>query len=785
MSNKKQIQEDFFSEKNQFNFKQLLAKVAVKWHYFLISLLSCALLSFIYVRYTSPLYKTSSKVFITEDKAPNPADDALSQAFGGQFGIGNNGQAEAEIFRTRGLMEKVVRELKTYITYYHDGNVRKVELYQAAPFKLTLLSSPDSIAEQDIRIVFTGNKINLTGELDFTGEKYSRTVNLYQQATLPGLGKVLIERGVGMPEEDQQYSIKVETINNAVKFLMKKLSVDLPIPMVKIIDLDIVGEVPQKSQDILNKLTDAYVKSTISDKNRIADSTITFIENRLIYVGQELANVEGNVQSFKQQNRITDLSAQATQLITSTKESVEDLGEIETKLNVLNSIEQYLTGSDDSERIVPSGALLEDPSFGALIERYNTIVMEKERSSLSQTDANPYIQNLNVQIASARKDMLSSLRSMKRALEISRQRIESRSNTIAGQVRKVPAVERTYLDLSRQQQIKQDLYVFLLKKREETAISKTSNISNCRIIDVPFSFGPVSPIETNVYGFGLILGIMAPLGLLILKDKMNTTIVSKSQITNYTEVPIIGEIGNCPESKDHVVVSGEARTHIAEQFRALRTNLSFFLKSDEKTVLLTSSMSGEGKSFISLNLATVLAISGKRVVVMEMDLRRPNLSNKLNIKNDNGFTNFIVDRDMAPEKIIKESGIHHDLFVISSGNMPPNPAEIIMSNRTDVLMKYLTEHFDYVIMDAPPVGMVTDAQLLSKFADLTLYVIRQGHTHKEQLFIPQDIYSNKKMKNIALLVNDVKSTGSYGYGYTYAYGVPEEEKNFFRRIFKQ
>ena len=788
MNNYNQPQEDFFNRNKPLSVKQFAFKMMEKWQWFLCSFLICLTVSFLVVRYMTPMYKTSSKVLITEDKAPSPSDDALSKAFGSQFGMGNNGEAEAEIFRTRVLMDKVVKDQKTYITYFHKGNVRRVELYKSAPFKLTLLSSPDSIMTQVMEVKLNGNKVSISGELEFSGEEYKREVNLYQQFTIPGLGKVLIERGYEKAVPNQIYAVKVETINETVKKLRKKLEVDIPILMVKILALDITGEVPKKSEDILNKLTEAYVESTLADKNRIADSTIAFIENRLVYVGQELASVEGNVQSFKQSNRITDLSAQATQLISSTKESVEDLGKTETQLSVLNSLEQYLSNANATERIVPSGALLEDPSFAALIERYNTVVLEKERSSLSQTEANPYIQNLNTQIASARGDMLSSLKGMKRSLEITRARIQSRSNTIAGQVNRVPAVERTFLDLSRQQQIKQELYVFLLQKREETAISKTSNISNCRVIEIPFSVGPISPVEENVYAYGVILSLILPVGLIVLRDRLNTRVITRTQILSNTKVPIISEIGHSEESNKTIVVSRDSRTPIAEQFRALRTNLSFFLTSTEKTILLTSSMSGEGKSFISLNLATVLAISGKRVVVMEMDLRRPNLSNKLNLKNDFGFTNYIVSKETPPEQIIVPSPTQENLFIIGSGNIPPNPAEIIMNDRTAVLMDYLVTHFDYIIVDAPPIGMVTDAQLLSKYADLTLYIVRQRYTHKEQLVIPQDIYANNKMKNIALLVNDVKNSTSYGYGYGigygYGYGVSEVKKGFFASIFK-
>ncbi|MES2454148.1 MAG: polysaccharide biosynthesis tyrosine autokinase [Bacteroidota bacterium] len=789
MHSNQEPREEFFGERSPFNVKKMAVKFASNWHWFIVSLTVCAIIAFLYTRYTSPMYSTGSKILITEDKMPSPGDEALPGMLGSRFGLINSAEGEAEVLRTRVLMAKVVRDLKGYITYYHKGNVRLSEMYQTAPFKLTVLSSPDSIFEQKMEVRLNGNRVSITGEVEYTGEEYSRSVNLYQQFTIPGLGKVLVERGVGIANPEQEYIVEIGTLRETIDDFMEQLEVKIPIVMVKILSLEFISAVPEKSEDVLNGLTKAYIESALSDKNRIADSTIAFIENRLLYVSRELGSIEGNVQSFKQRNQLTDISAQATQLISSTKESVDDLGKTETQLSVLNSLEQYLTAANAAERIVPSGALLDDPGFGSLIERYNTIVLEKERSSLSQTEQNPYIQNLNTQIESARSDMLSSLRGLKRSLEITKKRALSQSNVIAGQVRKVPAVERTYLDLSRQQQIKQELYVFLLQKREEIAISKTSNISNCRVIEPPVSMGPISPRKSNAYGYGIILGLLFPMVAMMAKDKFNTRIISRAQITGFTRIPIIGEIGHSTEHNETIVINQNSRTPIAEQFRSLRTNLSFFLKGNEKTILLTSSMSGEGKSFISLNLATALAFSGKRVVMMEMDLRRPNLSNKLNLKNDFGFTNFVVDKDISPDRIVKPSGTHENLFVVSSGNLPPNPAEVIINNRTDLLISYLVDNFDYIILDAPPVGMVTDAQLLSKFSDLTLYVIRQRYTHKEQLVIPQDIYINKKMNNIALLVNDVKSSSSYGYGYGfgygYDYGAKVEKRGFFDKLFKK
>lgn len=779
MSNRLSPQEDIFTEKSNFDFKQLTPKLIANWYWFVLSVILCLLFSFLYLRYTAPIYKTSARIFITSDKSASPGEDALAQAIGGQFSTANNVEGEAEILKTRHLMNKVVRDLKAYITYYHKGQVRSVDLYKSAPFKLVILGSPDSIRPVSLEVTLKGTRVTVFND------QYRKQVNLYEKFLLPGVGMVQIESGTEKPDEHAEYIVRVKRISDAVGDLMKPLEVSVPIKQVDIIALNYTNEVPEKSEDVITKLIQAYTNANLEDKNRIADSTIAFIDNRLVYVGQELGSVEGNVQNFKQKNRLTDITAQSGLLVTSSGEYAEQLAKVETQLSILNAVEKYLNSYSAGQRIVPNGTLLEDPNFSGLVERYNLLVMEKEKSSISKTEDNPYMQNLSNQIAAARTDMIASLSGLKKSLLISKENIQSKTNNLAGAAHKVPAVERTFLDLSRQQQIKQELYTFLLQKKEETAISKTSNVSNCKVIEPAVTAGQISPVKVNVMGYGLILGLFIPFGVIFMRDRLNNKIISKEQIRRYTRVSVIGEIGKNTFDPQNLVVAQGSRTPISEQFRALRTNLTFFLNEGEKTILLTSSMSGEGKSFISLNLAAVLAISGKRVVMMEMDLRKPSLSSKLKIKNDIGFTNYVVNKNLTEADVIKPSGVHENLFILGSGMLPPNPTEIILNPRLEALMTDLKEKFDYIIIDAPPIGMVTDAQLLGKYADLTLYIVRQGFTFNEQMEIVEDIYRDNKLNNISILMNDVKNTKGYGYGYGYGYGMEAEKKSIFSKIFNR
>lgn len=762
MTTDKRPKSDLFGQKSQMDFKYLAGKIKSNWYWFVFSIGTCLLISFLYLRYAVPLYKTSTKIYISNDTKASAGDDALATALGGQYNTSSNVEGEAEILKTRNIMENVVKDLNLYITYYDKGQFKSVDLYKNTPFTLRLLESPDDIKPVTLNLKLQGNKIHVFND------NFNKLVDVYEQFIIPGVGKVQLEKGLRKANASNDYVIQISSLKQTITAYLNRLSVSQLVKNVGILVLDYTYEVPDKSADVLNKLIASYIQGNIVDKNKIADSTIAFIQNRLVLVGSELGSIEGNVQTFKQQNKLTDLAVQSSALVASTTSNVDELAKVETQISILNSIESYVTEANKNDRIVPNGALLADPGFAGLVERYNVIVLEKERSSISRTQDNPYMLNLDKQIASAKADMLSSLRGLKKSLQISENKIQSRSNIIEGEVKNVPAVERKFLDLTRQQQIKQSLYVFLLQKREETAISKTSNISNCKIIESPITFGAISPNHMSVLGYGFVLGAFLPFGIIFLKDRLNDRVISKEQVKMLTQAPIVGEIGNSNlDNNGPIAVLQGSRTAISEQFRSLRTNLSFFLKEEEKTILLTSSMGGEGKSFISLNLASVLALSGKKVVVMELDLRKPTLSSKLKLSNDCGFTNYVVSKDMLPEAIIKPSQVHENLFVIGSGIIPPNPAEIILNGRVSTLMKYLVENFDFIIIDAPPIGVVTDAQLLSKYADMSIYLVRQGFTFKDQLDIVQDLYLDGKMGNISILMNDVVNNDRYGSGYGY------------------
>lgn len=750
-------------EEDSINLKAILNKLLDKWIWFLLSIVICIIIAFLYTRYTAPVYQISAKILVNDDEKGGGLgkQSGMLMDLGGILGSKNSVDNEAEILKTRFLMEQVVRQMQLNIVYSLKTNLVSRELYHP-PFKLQILKGVDTIKSTKLLIQkITGNRLKISTD------NFEKEVGWGEKFSINKIGVLQLDPNQIAPIADGDYVITVSSIDTRVAELMKQLAVAVTNKQVSIIDLGLSYSLPQKGEDILNTLISKYTAANLSDKNAIADSTYKFIKERLNKIAGELGDVENEVESFKQENKLADMSEQGKVLVQNTSQFASELAKAETQINVLNDLEKYLQDNVNNKRVFPSSLLPQDLVFSNLMTQYNSLLIERERQLLSVTEESPFIQNIDKQIAGLRGDILSNIQSSKNSYVITRNKIKSQLNSAEGQISGVPQVEKNYLKLARNQQIKQELYIFLMQKAEETAISKVSNISVAKTIDPPKAqVGPISPKKNSIYGAGFIAGLMIPILLTFGLELFNTTITSKEDIISLTRVPVIGEISH-NSSSDNLIVANQTRSAISEQFRALRTNLSFYLKtSEEKVILLTSSMSGEGKSFTAINLGNILALAGKKVLLMELDLRKPGLSAKLGVAHDIGFSNYTISPNIKAADIVKPLAINKNMFIISSGPLPPNPAETLMSEHTPRLIEELKKQFDYIIMDAPPVGIITDAQLLSPYADVTLYLVRQKVTQKGQLSIVEDLYTKGKMKNLGIVVNDIISK-LYGYGYGY------------------
>jgi tyrosine-protein kinase Etk/Wzc len=757
-----------YPEEPTIDYRQLLKKYLSFWPWFVFSCVFSLCIGFLYGKYTIPMYKVSARVLVNDEEKGG----GLSAATGvlgnlsGLLGTKSTVDNEAEVFKTKSLMGKVVRDLQLNITYYIKSGFRQEEEIYKAPFMIKCDGLVDGVKPSHVTVhMLTNDKVSLFGD------KIDTVVNFNSNILLPELGYIEVRRNVGVPFGDDEYSFSIQSVRSKVTELESSLGVVVGNKQITIIDLTLDSPIPKKGEDILNCLIYNYVRENLRDKNEVADSTIAFINRRLMIIGSELGDAEGSIQSFKQKNNLADMSEQGKLLVTSSGQYVSELAKVETQISIVINILDYLKDSYKNKRVLPSALASPDLVFANAIEKYNGLLLERGRMLIGLSENNPIILNLDKEISNTRIDIESNLTSTLAGLKITKAKLNKQMEGAEGEIQRVPATERNYLRLARQQQIKQELFIFLMQKSEETAISKTANLANSKTIDPPQAeIKPYTPKRLNNYVFSLAFGLLMPFGIIYIKDLLNDKVQLKDDVLNHTQVSVVGEISHNQEG-DNLVVSNSSRSAISEQFRSLRTNLAFYLKGkDEKVIMLTSSMSGEGKSFVAINLANIIALSGKTVCLMELDLRKPGLSTKLSMDNHLGFTNYIITPTLTFSDIIQQVAIHENVYLIPSGPIPPNPAEMLMNERTETLIADLKRNFDYIIVDAPPVGIVTDAELLSSSADLCLYLVRQGFTRKEQLIIVENLFKNKKMNSLGIVINDIKTSGFYGYGYGYGYG---------------
>ncbi len=573
-------------------------------------------------------------------------------------------------------------------------------------------------------------------------------------------------------------NIMVDIQNNLKVVSASKLST--------ILSLGILDEVPERGEDILNELLAAYDKAILDDKNMLAANTLTFVEERLSSVGKDLANIEQKVQRYKATEGAIDISTQGRLFLENVSSNDQRLGQLNMQMAVLNKVEEYVHANNNQGGIIPSTLGINDESLSLLVNRLSDAETKYENLKKTVGVNNSSMLALKDQIDKLKPDIMENLKSQKSNIEASKTNLSSTNNQYSSVLQTIPKKERELIDISREQTLKNEIYTFLSKKREETALAHASTVSDSRVVDkAQSSILPVSPKKRVVYLAALTLALFVGIGGVTAKEKFVSTILFRNEIEDLTSFPIIGEISN-EKSQETIVTGTGKRTFIAEQFRELRIALNFFKGSSKKRkILVTSTIAGEGKSFIATNLALSFALTGKKVVLLELDLNRPRLSINLNINNDKGISDYLLGTK-DPEEIIRRTDTHENLFIIPSGPLPDNPSELLMNGKIEDLLDFLNGIFDYIIVDIAPVGPVTDAYVLSPLCDVTLYVIRHKYTPK--IFVERLDENNKikKLKNIALVFNGIlpRGFGKNNYGYGYGYGH-EYNQNGYHSVAKE
>lgn len=780
------------SENNSYNntavpaqeqaVKEFINTCLRNWHWFLLSVFTCLLLAFLYLKLAVPVYDVSASILV---KQPKTSEKESKESVLNELNVFDNTKIvenEMEILKSRILMDKVVRSLglnvsyfsspdKTFLEYLTDPWYSK-QLYKYSPIRVNV----ETIYPEGFKDPM---KIEIVDKTKFKIEGKSKLYTFGESVNTED-GKFTVHL-VGTPTDDKQViKVKATSIDKKVDALMEALEVTVRGKNATVFHLEMEDAVPVRGTDLLNALIEEYNKSAIEEKNREASKALAFIDDRLKLITGELSTVEQDVQAYKTSKEITDISTQSAQLLEQMKENDSQLNQVNIQLSTLASVDDYI---DSGDRNSPPNVFTADPVLQNKLNKLNDLELERTRLLSTTGESNPLVEGINEQIANTKSSIRYSIQDIKTGLSTTKNSLERNNAQYASAIRAVPQKERSLINIERQKNIKQDLYLYLLQKREETALSYAAMVIDSQIVDPPQSSTiPVRPSKAKALAVALLLGGLIPIGSIWGKKILNNKILNKQLIEDATNAPILGVIGK-NHTREVMVVKEGSRTAISEQFRFLRTNLQYIDQGKNyKTILVTSSISNEGKSFISLNLGSSISITGKKTVILEMDFRKPDIGNKIHANKRLGLSDYLNGHVTLDEIIVPVEN-QPNLYLLPCGAIPANPAELLLSDKLDDLFNEVSALFDQVIIDSPPIGLVTDALLLEKYAQASIYVVRYGYTLVPHLKMISDLHNKGKFKNMSIVFNAVDLEASEEYMYNdHGYYTHNASKKLVKRL---
>lgn len=787
-----------------FNYKVFLIKLLMRWPWILGCVLVALVGAFFYVKTLTPLYTVSSSVLIKNESKKTGGADLTELGF--VTASTQDFDNELEILQSRTMIKKVVNALDLYIQYMVPGSFRDTELYRQSPVKVWVTP------EEAERIGYAEAFMRFN-----QGQLEQVTVKQGDQEWSQAVSKLplVFPTPIGVFTFTAEDSTQVkEAVKEAVKEV--KATVISPTAMaagyrgnLAIFSTNRATTIAQLTQtdsqvsraiDFLNKLIDVYNEEGNNAKNEVATKTAQFIDERIRLINAELGSTESQLASFKQKAGVVDITANASQAVSQQSTYEQEYESNEVQLTLINHLKNHIQSETNQDEVIPANIGLTNGDLTTVVERYNEMLIERKRLLRTSHEDNPAVQSLNASIEVMRNSVLAAIQTAEKGLLINRQALERQARKYAGKISDAPIQEKEYLSISRQQEIQANLYLMLLQKREENNITLASTANNARIIDEPLAGGRVFPQPAQLYMMAGVLGLGLPVGVIFLLGLLHFKIETRGDIEQLTHLPIAGDIPLAAAAATNPIVIAENRNELMEEvFRSVRTNLQYFLKPEEKVMLFTSTTSSEGKSFCAGNLATSLAFMGKKVVIVGLDIRKPGLNKVFQLsRKERGITQYLADPEHTNLlELCQPATVSENLFILPGGTIPPNPTELVARQALDDAIETLKQHFDYIILDTAPIGMVTDTQLIARVADLSVYVCRSGYTAKSEFKLVNDLKNENKLPHPCILLNGIdlskRETGSYygygkygkyghygygkkyGYGYGYGYGDAEKK----------
>ena len=768
-------------DEEKVNYQEILFKYIIHWPWFVASVLACLVGAWVYLHFQIPVYQVSASIMIKDDKKGGSAGsaDLENLGLGGMITSTQSIDNEIEVLRSKTILKEVVNNLELYITYYDEDEFPKKELYKTSPIIVNLTAQeadnlPD-VAIIDMKLTQEGGlDVNLKVGLNEYNKHFEKL-----PAVLPtdvGTFGFALKDSLSNGRMDGQNIVRnisamVSRPFGVAKGYQWAINIEPTSKTTSVAVVSLMNTNIQRGQDFINKLIEMYNRNTNNDKNEVAEKTKEFINERIKIINEELGSTEDKLEAFKRNAGLTNIGSDAQLAVEGNAEYERKRVENGTQINLIRDLTKYINNPSNEYEVLPANIGLSDNGLTTQIDRYNELIFERKRLLRTSTENNPMIVNLDTSIRAMKANVKAAIDGTLQGLLIVKADLDREASRFSRRISDAPGQERQYVSIARQQEIKAGLYLMLLQKREENAITLAATANNAKIIDEPAAEGgPVSPKPKMIYMVALAVGLGLPVGFIFLLGLTKFKIEGRGDVEKLTRLPIVGDVPLTDEKTGSITVFENQNTLMSETFRNVRTNLQFMLESSQKVILVTSTVSGEGKSFISANLAISLSLLGKKVVIVGLDIRKPGLNKIFNIpRKGMGITQYLSNPEKNLMDFVQSSDVSKNLYIIPGGTVPPNPTELLARDGLDKAIAILRKEFDYVILDTAPVGMVTDTLLIGRIADLSVYVCRADYTRKAEFTLINELADNNKLPNLCTVINGL-DLQKKKYGYYYGYG---------------